>query len=370
MISTRIVELREDYNNGMSLRELALKYCINKNSVLHYAKYADIDKIKLYEKQRNEYEKLVCEVASGCTNAREVLKVLGTQATNSAIKVVEGIIERNGIKFSSILLNESLLERQTKSKHNKSLEEIFSSNTEYNSSKLRNRLIKEGYKEPKCERCLNTHWYGQTIPLQLHHINGDHKDNRLENLQMLCPNCHAQTDSYCKGKHLSIEKKCICSICGKEFPYKHSASNKFCSRECYDLSRNSKKNIQFSKDEIEQLFLQYGGYKTIETALGLTDGSMKRIAKKLSLPSSGKEMRKYVIEKYGKQNHWRTFVNKENIGKSTPIIMFDKQGKLIKEYKSIKAIEEENPSLLVHGISRAISKNEGKYKDYIFVKNG
>ena len=39
---------------------------------------------------------------------------------------------------------------------------------------------------------------GKSITLQLHHINGDGTDDRLENLQLLCPNCHSQTDSYCK----------------------------------------------------------------------------------------------------------------------------------------------------------------------------
>ena len=40
------------------------------------------------------------------------------------------------------------------------------------------------------------------IIFQLHHINGNPKDDRLENLQILCPNCHSQTDSYCKRKEI------------------------------------------------------------------------------------------------------------------------------------------------------------------------
>ena len=39
-------------------------------------------------------------------------------------------------------------------------------------------------------------WNGQTIPLELHHVNGNNKDNSLENLQLLCPNCHALTSNY------------------------------------------------------------------------------------------------------------------------------------------------------------------------------
>ena len=49
----------------------------------------------------------------------------------------------------------------------------------------------------KCEKCRRTEWEGQRIPLCVHHIDGNHINNQIENLQVLCPNCHAQTDNYC-----------------------------------------------------------------------------------------------------------------------------------------------------------------------------
>jgi 5-methylcytosine-specific restriction endonuclease McrA len=58
--------------------------------------------------------------------------------------------------------------------------------------KLKLKLIEEGYKKHQCEICLNSEWMGLPIPLELHHIDGDHTNNRLENLQVLCPTCHAQ----------------------------------------------------------------------------------------------------------------------------------------------------------------------------------
>lgn len=65
------------------------------------------------------------------------------------------------------------------------------------------KLFNEGLKERKCECCNNTEWMGYPIPLELHHINGVHTDNRIENLQVLCPNCHAQTDNY-RGKNIGM----------------------------------------------------------------------------------------------------------------------------------------------------------------------
>lgn len=61
---------------------------------------------------------------------------------------------------------------------------------------LKLRLIKEGLKESRCERCGLAEWRGQPLSVALHHVNGDRLDNRLENLELLCPNCHSQTATY------------------------------------------------------------------------------------------------------------------------------------------------------------------------------
>ena len=76
------------------------------------------------------------------------------------------------------------------------IEKYLSNELEIQSYKLKNRLLKEGILEHKCLNCSNTTWLGQPIPLELDHINGDNKDNRLKNLRLLCPNCHALTPTY------------------------------------------------------------------------------------------------------------------------------------------------------------------------------
>jgi hypothetical protein len=78
------------------------------------------------------------------------------------------------------------------------LEEILVRGSTYTTtSYLKKRLIDEGVLDRRCAGCGLRWWRGRLAPLHLDHRNGDRTDNRLENLRLLCPNCHAQTDTYC-----------------------------------------------------------------------------------------------------------------------------------------------------------------------------
>lgn len=74
----------------------------------------------------------------------------------------------------------------------------------YGTSKLRKRLIDSGIFSHECSKCLLKEWNGLSIPLDLDHINGIPTDHRLENIRLLCRNCHAQTSNFCGA---NIKKK-------------------------------------------------------------------------------------------------------------------------------------------------------------------
>tara|TARA_Y100000310_G_C20574314_1_gene759701 strand:- start:363 stop:1073 length:711 start_codon:yes stop_codon:yes gene_type:complete len=89
------------------------------------------------------------------------------------------------------------------------LEIILVENSTYNRGHLKRRLIKEQLLEEKCYICkCGPIWNKKPLSLQLNHKNGQSKDNRLFNLELLCPNCHSQTKDFA-GRKLKIVRNCL-----------------------------------------------------------------------------------------------------------------------------------------------------------------
>ena len=152
--------------------------------------------IMIRHRTKEDFEnaaKQAFSIAGMCRN-------LGLKPCGGNYKLMHNAIEQHGIDTSHFRgkgWNVNLSFHPTCAKP---IEEILVKDSSYQSYKLKNRLLKEGLKERRCECCGLEKWLDSSIPLELHHINGDNKDNRLENLQLLCPNCHALTDSY-RGKN-------------------------------------------------------------------------------------------------------------------------------------------------------------------------
>ena len=128
------------------------------------------------------------EIVKNSKTLGEVLKKIGYVNASSSTKLKEYLIENN-IDFSHFPGS-----GWKRKEHNEQINEFNTSN--HNS--IKNILIKE--RGAKCEKCKNTHWLGELIPLELHHINGDSSCELRSNLLLLCPNCHALTNNF-RGRH-------------------------------------------------------------------------------------------------------------------------------------------------------------------------
>ena len=154
-----------------------------------------IDKLNI-----NELQNIISE----STSVSEVLRKLGkADRGENHTKLVKFLKEHSEINTET-LVGRRIQRFSYKGIPRKKLSEVLVKNGTGNSNSLKKRLIKEGIKEEKCEVCGNTEWMGEPIPLDLHHINGNHFDNRLENLIIVCPNCHRLTDTH-GNKNASID---------------------------------------------------------------------------------------------------------------------------------------------------------------------
>ena len=137
-----------------------------------------------------ELKKIVLE----STTYAEIMRKLGYTANrgNSHIGLKKYLKENN--------IDTSHLKGRhfTNTPEQYSLDEILVSDTKYtNMSKLKSRLLQSNLLEYKCACCGISTWQNKQLILQLDHINGNNRDNRIENLRLLCPNCHSQTETFC-----------------------------------------------------------------------------------------------------------------------------------------------------------------------------
>ena len=148
------------------------------------------------KRSKEEYEsaaKSSCSIAGMC-------RYLGIKPCGGNYRLMHNAISKYNLETSHFRGQGWNIGLNFKPCEAKPIHKILVSDSDFQSYKLKNRLLKEGIKQHRCECCGLTTWQESTIPLELHHINGNNRDNRLENLRLLCPNCHALTDSY-RGKN-------------------------------------------------------------------------------------------------------------------------------------------------------------------------
>lgn len=152
------------------------------------------------------YDKLIVECVPNSKSYAEVCRKIGVKDYGSSCTKIAKRIKELGLDtthFTGKLWSKGNTSVDDDRIYSKDVNQFLSKESYIQSNKLKKMLFKYSLKEEKCEKCLNSEWMGEKIPLQLHHINGDCRDNRIENLMILCPNCHAQTDNYCSKNKIN-----------------------------------------------------------------------------------------------------------------------------------------------------------------------
>lgn len=155
-------------------------------------------------------EALIAAIKDSLTYA-DVLRCLGLRVHSSRYKRVQKDVQRLGLDTSHFLRNRIGMSKPINIE--KPLEELLLEGTEVHTHRLKKRLIKAGLLEEKCHICEVLHWQGRKLSLHLDHIDGNRRNNTLENLRLLCPNCHSLTETYCGNKNKKHSYSCLdCGI--------------------------------------------------------------------------------------------------------------------------------------------------------------
>lgn len=160
-------------------------------------------------RQWTKYTKeLLEENVKNCYSFSELCKRLGLKPCGSNPKTLKKKMNEFGIDYSHFT-GQSWNKNPENPVYIRVYTKTLDINSSLRSSHVKNMLFKLGIKENKCEICGLSEWLGKPIKCELHHINGDPTDNRIENLQILCPNCHSQTDNFRNRKGKSAQEEIL-----------------------------------------------------------------------------------------------------------------------------------------------------------------
>lgn len=149
-------------------------------------------------RSKNYTDKDFVSAVESSGSLRQVLQKLSLREAGGNYQCAKEKIKKLGLDISHF--HGQAWSKGKKLPKRQPIETYLVENKLVQSNNLKKRLINEGLKEHKCECCGIIEWNGKPAPIELDHVNGNRHDNRLENLRILCPNCHAQTDTY-RGKN-------------------------------------------------------------------------------------------------------------------------------------------------------------------------
>jgi hypothetical protein len=198
-----------------------------------------------------------------------ILRYLGLSLAGN-YKTLKKKLEYDNIDYENIKLG--LRINKKKKQIVKSISEYLVNGSSIRSGLLKKILLEHNMLENKCSKCGQIpEWNGESLTLQLDHINGISTDNRIENLRILCPNCHTQTPTFA-GRQ--IKKHYNCSKCYISL----SKKSEFC-QNCKPKNIRKRKIQWPENNELIKLTNEFG-FCAIGRKLGVSDKAIKKHIKR------------------------------------------------------------------------------------------
>lgn len=239
---------------------------------------------KTYQLTEEEFRTII-KTSSSCADAMR--KIGYTCTTGNANRTVKRRIEELNIDIQHWADN-------TKNAHIKnrmSNDKYYAKDTPHSGGHIRERLLQDNLLDYKCACCGNNgEWNGQKLVLQVDHINGDHNDNRIENLRFLCPNCHSQTKTFA-GRNLKPKEKIVpektktCSECGILISDNNESG--LC-KTCADKKRRTTERP--SKEQLAQEIIT-SSFLAVGRKYGVSDNAIRKWCKAYGLPTKKDELK-------------------------------------------------------------------------------
>jgi transposase-like protein len=217
------------------------------------------------------------EVVARSSTLAEVLRAFGLRAAGGNFRLLRRWLDEWQISTAHFTGTPPPRRREAVP-----LSQVLVRDSSYHRGRLKHRLYEEGLKERRCELCgQGEEWQGRPMSLILDHINGCSDDNRLENLQIVCPNCAATLDTHCgrKNRRPLIDQTCV--RCGASFRPR-SSRQRYCSRECGMRWDRSGRPIpgarRVERPPYEQLVAEVAaeGWSAVGRRYGVSDNAVRK----------------------------------------------------------------------------------------------